>query len=143
MLAQAVRNLEPLESVWARGDIVLAEVHQMLESKGARSGNGQVLVERETKQTAYTYLVTADSARSYTIALDAGSTAEGTRDSISLYVDGVLVGTQALPYANVWVEKPGQAISVPVNLTAGTHVVEARLGPARNGVVGLYRLHVN
>jgi hypothetical protein len=126
-----------------KGDIVLANVHQMLETRGARAGNGLVLVERETNQTAYTYLVTADTARSYTIALDAGSTAEGARDSVSLYVDGVLVGTQVLPYANVWVEKPGQAISVPVNLAAGSHVVEARLGNARNGVVGLYRLHVN
>ena len=125
------------------GDIVLANVHQMLETRGARAGNGLVLVEPATKQTSYTYLVTADSARTYTIALDAGSTAQGTADSVSLYVDGVLVGTRPLPFANVWVDKPGQAISVPVNLAAGTHVVEARLGNARNGVVGLYQMHVN
>lgn len=125
------------------GDIVLQNVHQMLETRGARAGNGLVLVEPATKQTSYTYLVTADNARSYTIALDAGSTADKTADTVSIYVDGVLVGTQALPYANVWIDKPGQAISVPVNLAAGTHVVEARLGSTRNGVVGLYRLRVN
>jgi hypothetical protein len=126
-----------------KGDIVLENVHQMLEMCGARAGNGLVLVEREANQTSYTYLVTADSARTHSIALEAGSTSDKTADSVSLCVDGVLVGTQALPYANVWIEKPGQAISVPVNLAAGTHVVEARLGSTGNGVVGLYRLHVN
>ncbi len=125
------------------GDIVLENVHQMLETKGARSGKGQVLVERDTRQTSYTYLVTADSARSYTIALDAGSNSEGAADSVSLYVDGVFIGSRPLPKTNVWVDKPVEAISVPVNLAAGTHVVEARLASTRNGVVGLYQLHVH
>lgn len=125
------------------GDILLKDVHQALEIRGAREYNGQVFVETSVMQTRYPYLVTADSTGTYTVALDAGTTAAANTDRVTLLVDGVEVGSRFMPSGGVYSGHPTQAVSATVNLAAGYHVVEARLESSRAGAVALYRLRLH
>lgn len=125
------------------GDILLKDVHQALEVRGAREYLGHVLVDTNANQTRYTYLITADFTRNHTITVDAGTSADPNVDAVSLWVDGMQVDSKYLPSGGVYSGHPPQALSATVNLEAGHHVVEVRLNATRTGAIALHQLHVH
>lgn len=109
----------------------------------AWASNSQYIVNASTRIPNPAIHITAPTDGTYTLTLYAGVTA-GTCN-VDLLVDGVEVDSANLPVVNVNSVAPGAnlgsytALSVDVELTAGSHTVQVVLpAPTRSGQVGLY-----